>query len=101
MRLTVIVLIALTACANYGVVDTWRGRSADELAVAWGSPSSAQRLDDGRRVVNYEHVSAYMGISYHCRAWFVVDAAGRIVKTDVAGDNGGCNRMLRDKPAAR
>lgn len=100
MRLTVIVL-ALVGCANYGVVDTWRGHSADELAVAWGPPSSAQRLDDGRRVVAYEHISAFMGMSYHCRAMFVVDPTGRITSANVEGDNGGCDRMLRDKPPGR
>lgn len=97
----VLLALLLAGCANYAVVDTWRGRSANDLTVAWGPPSSAQRLDDGRRVVAYEHVSAFMGSSYHCRATFVVDPAGRISSTSVEGDNGGCDRMLKGKPPGR
>lgn len=92
--------VFLAGCANTAVVDTWRGHRADDLVAAWGPASSAQRLDDGRRVVAYEHVSAFLGMSYHCKAVFVVDPAGRIASATVDGDNGGCDRMLRDKPAA-
>jgi len=99
VRRALLALAAITGCANYAIVDTWKGRTADDLAVAWGSPSSVQRLDDGRRIVNYEHTSVFAGMTYHCRAWFVADAAGRIAEARAEGNNGGCSRLLDGKPS--
>jgi len=94
-------LTVLAGCANVGLVDTWKGRSADDLSVAWGSPAAIQRLDNGGRVLNYEHTFFYGGTNYFCRAWFVTDPSGLIVETKIQGANGACNQLLRGKPAGR
>ena len=95
-------MVALLAgCANLGVVDTWKGRTADDLSVAWGSPTSIQRLDNGGRVLNYEHTFFYGGTNYMCRAWFVTDPRSAIIDAKIQGANGACNQLLRGKPAGR
>jgi hypothetical protein len=68
------VLLALTlalstgGCATYqkltpqqtkAHLDTWIGRSTDDLMLTWGTPIRSSKLEDGRTVLDYEHTNDY------------------------------------------
>lgn len=91
----------LSGCANFGAkVESWQGRTTDDLIRAWGPPSSTETLSDGGRVISYTHGHQISGTSYDCRVWFEADKSGLITKGQGEGQLGGCNRLLGSKRAA-
>lgn len=92
--------LLLAGCASLGAkVDSWQGRTTDDLIRAWGPPSSSETLSDGSRVLSYTHGHQIGGTSYDCRLWFMADKSERITKGEGEGQLGGCNRMLGNKKA--
>jgi hypothetical protein len=92
--------LALAGCASSATVDSWRGRNLDDLQFVWGPPARTSTLADGRRMAMYEHIHYVQGNSYQCTVTFFADASGSIVRTDTAGNIGGCNALLRSKQGA-
>lgn len=89
--------ILLTGCvASWPLfVDSWDGQPIDDLIYAWGPPSSAVTLPDGRRTITFSH--ARSDNAQYCNATFRSDQNGVIVSHTIEGNNG-CDRLLADKP---
>jgi hypothetical protein len=100
-----IVLLAcsvLPACVTPGAIqgdlDTWRGRTAEELVAAWGAPQDLalsprdntlyQYIDTFVKPPNYAHNRLVLV----CTVTFEVDRDGRIVAVGFEGDVGECRR---------
>ncbi|MCG3189308.1 MAG: hypothetical protein LKCHEGNO_01628 [Burkholderiaceae bacterium] len=45
--------------------------------------------------------TSFDGTAYQCTVTFFANASGTIVNTNAAGNIGGCNALLRSKPAAQ
>lgn len=101
-RLAPLIGIALLAgCAGLSAkIDSWKGRSTDDLIRAWGPPSQSENLSDGSRVISYTGGHQISGTTYDCRVWFTSDKAGKITAAEGEGQLGGCNRLLGNKKAA-
>ncbi len=112
MRWTAIaVAMLLAGCTRAPeIANSWVGRHVDELVMAWGPPQGSHVFADLRRVISYGHQSQVSGFNpyapyqtalYECRALFTVDQQGIIVASEVAGNIGGCNGLVRGKPEFR
>jgi hypothetical protein len=104
MRRVAVVAIAMlgvAGCASTSTFESWRGRNIEDLQFAWGPPDRTSRLSDGRSMVVYEHSHFIQGTSYQCTVTFFANSNGTIVDSNASGNIGGCNAMLRSKPAAK
>ncbi len=94
-------LVFLSGCANWDrTAGSWTGRTIDDLIYAWGPPSNAADLPDGRRTVTFSHSRDITGTSYYCNATFRSDHDGVIVSHSIDGNIGGCNRLFGGKPSS-
>lgn len=84
-----------------GKVDSWKGRSLDDLVQAWGPPSSIQELSKDKRIATYSNTLTINGNSQECRVWFFIDGAGMVTNGHGDGQLGACSRLLSNKPEAR
>jgi hypothetical protein len=101
-------VVAISACTNWQqVAEGWQGRTLDELVARWGVPASTYQFADGRKAVAYGHSHAvsgfnpyapYQTVVYECAATFTSDSHGVIIKSEVTGNIGGCNQLLKSKP---
>ena len=99
MRVIGLILILLLAgCASQADIDSWRGANYTDLVMAYGPPSNATELGNGARSVEFQYISDYNG--YQCKAWFVLDQYEQVVDGRMRGNIGGCNNLIRERPAA-
>lgn len=92
--LVTVVAVFFSGCASFSEkIDAWKGRTADELVVSWGPPTSMQEVAGGK-ALSYVHSHNIQGTSYDCRVWFITDKSNRIIRANGEGQIGGCNRFL-------
>lgn len=107
--------VAVSACVtNAGLVESWQGRTLDDLIFAWGPPSSDTRLADGRRVIAYTHTEegdsrietsgnitrVFRDSDRTCSYVFRSNPAGIVTSFNRSGHPAACQRILWGKPGA-
>jgi len=94
-------LVILASCASTDVAKSWEGENVDNLIMSWGGPDRDYRLPNGGRELRFTHERFVDGSSYYCTVTFQTTPQGRVVKAQVDGNIGGCNRLLGSKPAIK
>jgi hypothetical protein len=87
--------LLLGACGYHERVEAWVGRPEDELVYAWGPPTAASSLSDGRKVLAYRLGNGDM----NCEAVFRLSATSAVENASIGGTVGGCDNMLAGKPS--
>ncbi len=78
----IICLLLVVGCRSLRKdMDSWIGRSGEELISAWGAPKASVNLDDGRKTMTWVHhwKDGKWRLSHYCRRSFTVSAEGIVV----------------------
>ena len=107
--------VGLAACVtNAGLVESWQGKTLDDLIFAWGPPTSDTKLADGRRVIAYTHTEegdsriettgnitrVVRDSNRTCSYVFRSNPAGIVTSFNRSGHPAACQRILWGKPGA-
>ena len=76
-----LVAIMISACASRSL-NTWIGKSEDQLVSSWGIPTSTYKLKNGSKLIEYR-------LTNLCTYTFTVKANGIVTKWRPKG--GGCS----------
>jgi len=62
-RAIFIAALLLSSCATSGkfksTMDSWVGRTADDMVASWGPPQSSYRMSDGRQVLQWSRSGSF------------------------------------------
>lgn len=104
-------LLALAACADLSITDSWKGRNEGELTALWGLPTQVYDVAGGGKHLIYRMAEdrgyVTMGdtkkpiLVRRCYATFTTDNQGIIISAAQEGTPGGCSVLLKGvKPGA-
>lgn len=104
-------LLALTACADLSITDSWKGHNVGELKALWGPPTQVYDVAGGGKHLIYRMAEdsgqVMMGdtkkyiLVRRCYATFTTDSRGVIISAGQEGTPGGCAALLKGvKPSA-
>lgn len=106
-----VIVLALTACADLSITDSWKGHNVSELKAHWGEPTQVYDLAGGGKHLVYRMAEdsgqVMMGdtkryiLVRRCYATFTTDSHGVIISAEQEGTPGGCSILLKGvKPGA-
>ena len=63
------------------LMQSWVGEPEEKLISKWGPPDNTYRLDNGSKVLSWEHVwGVYVGQRFYCSERFMIDPKGIVSK---------------------
>jgi hypothetical protein len=86
---------AITGPSGQAEIDTWTGATADELYLAYGTPSTSVEQADGNTLVEFQHSRLDSSTPYYCTVRYLLNPAGIVVSGTYEGNIGGCNHLIQ------
>jgi len=101
---SIFIVLLSTSCATMlfkpyqDKMDTWIGKSSDQLFIVYGPPNASQKLSDGKTVVSYSFsdVEGTKGDTntWYCKLTFVIEN-DKIIKWNWDGNLGGMQAYVK------